>query len=118
MWWGVKMFMIGYHGTTLKYANSIIEEGKFHISSSDTEWLGDGIYYYFDINDAYEWRDNTEAILHSVIKIEDSEYLDIDSKCGIEIYNEMIRCISEIHGKKIFSSARPQQNQCAVMKMI
>ena len=111
------MFLTGYHGTTSESANNIIKEGKFDISRSDTEWLGEGIYYYFDIDDAYKWR-NTEAILHSVIKIEDSEYLDIDSKLGADIYNEMLECISEIHGQKISPSARVQQNQCAVMKMI
>ena len=98
-------------------ANNIINEGKFKISHSDTEWLGEGIYYYFDISDAYSWRE-TEAILHSVIKIEDTEYLDIDSDIGADIYNQMLDYISTMQDKKIDSSVNIQKNQCAVMKML
>lgn len=47
------MFLTGYHGTTLDDANNIIKDGSFKISNSDTEWLGEGIYYYFNISDAY-----------------------------------------------------------------
>lgn len=112
------MFLTGYHGTTLKSANSIIEEGKFNISKSETEWLGNGIYYYFDITDAYKWR-NTEIILHSVIKINDNEYLDIDTDVGADIYNDIIDFISNIQDKEINTSVKnSQKNQCAVMKMI
>lgn len=109
--------MTGYHGTTMDSANNIINEGKFKISHSDTEWLGEGIYYYFDISDAYSWRE-TEAILHSVIKIEDTEYLDIDSDIGADIYNQMLDYISTMQDKKIDSSVNIQKNQCAVMKML
>lgn len=112
------MFLTGYHGTTLESANSIIKEGKFNISKSETEWLGNGIYYYFDITDAYKWR-NTEIILHSVIKINDNEYLDIDTDVGADIYNDIIECISNIQDKEINTSVKnSQKNQCAVMKMI
>lgn len=111
------MFLTGYHGTTLEKANSIINEGVFHISNSDTEWLGEGIYFYFDITDAYKWRDS-EAILHSVIRIEDGEYLDIDSNTGTAIYNQMINYISSMQNKPVPNSANVQQNQCAIMKML
>lgn len=116
--WSVDMYLTGYHGTTLESANNIIEEGKFNISDSNTEWLGKGIYFYFDITDAYNWRD-TEAILHSVIKINDNEYLDIDTDDGATIYNEIIDYISTIQGKEIDTSTKnSQKNQCAVMKMM
>lgn len=112
------MYLTGYHGTTSINANNIIKEGNFKISNSDVEWLGDGIYYYFDINDAYEWR-NSEVILHSVIKIEDKEYLDIDSDVGKKIYNQIIEYISDMQGKSVNRSFESiQKNQCAVMKML
>lgn len=111
-------FLTGYHGTTLESANNIIEEGMFKISDSSTEWLGNGIYYYFDISDAYKWR-NTEAILHSVIKIEENEYLDIDTPVGADIYNDILDYIADMQDKEVNTSIKnSQKNQCAVMKMI
>ena len=112
------MFITGYHGTTMDSANNIINGEGFWISKGDTEWLGKGIYYYFDISDAYEWKD-AEAILHSVIKIDDKEYLDIDTKEGAGIFNQMIDHIADKQDKAISNSLRyAQQNQCAVMKML
>lgn len=108
-----KMFLTGYHGTTIAGAEGIISEGCFHLSKKDTEWLGDGIYFYFSIEDAYEWRD-TEAIFHTVIKIEDKEYLDIDTEEGKEIFKEICKCVAKSTGLKV----NVQKNQCAVMRMI
>ncbi|MCI8603396.1 MAG: hypothetical protein HFE79_04535 [Ruminiclostridium sp.] len=114
----MKMLLTGYHGTTLDNANRILKEEKFNISNKDTEWLGEGIYYYVNISDAYEWK-NADAILHSVIKIDDSEYLDIDSSNGTIVFNEMLECISSLQEKTIKMDANNvQKNQYAVMKML
>ena len=91
------MFLTGYHGTTLDNANKIINEGSFLLSNSDKDWLGSGIYFYFNINDALAWR-NTEAIFHSVISVEPDEFLDIDTKTGADIFNNMIEYIIESVG--------------------
>lgn len=56
--------------------------------------------------------------MHSVIKIKDSEYLDIDSDVGAEIYNQMINYISRMQHKDISLSTSVQKNQCAVIKML
>ncbi len=109
------MFLTGYHGTTLTSANKILE-GEFNISSSETEWLGDGIYFYFSISDAYAWR-NTEVILHSVIKIDDEEYLDIDSDTGKQIFSSICDLIAKAQGK-VVSQNDIQKNQCAVMRIL
>lgn len=107
------MFLTGYHGTTLSGADGIIAEDSFHISNGNTEWLGDGIYFYFSIEDAYDWR-GTEVIFHTVIKIEDKEYLDIDSPEGKELFEEIGNYLAETTGLT-FSI---QENQCSVMRMI
>lgn len=112
-----QMFLTGYHGTTLAFGNKILKEKNFNISDGDKEWLGDGIYFYFSISDAYSWK-NSEAIVHAVIKIADDEYLDIDSPEGMKTYNSMINIISSTQGKMISPNADVQQNQCAVMRMI
>jgi hypothetical protein len=113
------MFLTGYHGTTLANANKIISEHKFYPSTSDHEWLANGIYFYFNVEDALKWR-GSEAILHTIIKIDDSEFLDIDSREGISMfYNVAMQVASTVpthRMKSDFSSA--QKNQCAVMKII
>lgn len=111
------MFLTGYHGTSLENAHKIIEERQFNISDSEKEWLGSGIYFYFSFADAYNWRDS-DAIIHSVIKINDDEYLDIDSDEGTIIYNGIINIITSMQSKTVYENANPQRNQCAVMKMI
>lgn len=112
------MFLTGYHGTSNENADNILKENKFRLSDSDKEWLGRGIYFYFNFEDAYEWRNN-ESILHSVIKIKDEEYLDIDTEEGNRICNGAIallikyNMLSNPKDKKL-----AQINQCAVMNYI
>ena len=112
------MFLSGYHGTSLSNANNIVLENQYNISNGKKEWLGPGIYFYFDINDAYEWR-NSEAIMHSVIRIEENEFLDIDTEIGSSIFNQIIDHIALRQKKSVNKSVKKsQKNQCAVMKMI
>ena len=111
------MFLTGYHGTSLENGQKIIESQRFNISVGKKEWLGNGIYFYFSLADAYNWRDS-EAIIHSVIKIDEDEYLDIDSEEGKLIYNGILDIISSMQSRTIFSNVSTQANQCAVMKMI
>ncbi len=73
------MYLTGYHGTNKEAADKIMERGKFLISKGDKQWLGDGIYFYPNFGDAYNWkyRDSdpeAEIIIHAIIKIEDDEY--------------------------------------------
>lgn len=111
------MFLTGYHGTSTENAHKIIDNKEFAISKGEKEWLGDGIYFYFDISDAYNWRDS-DAIIHSVVKIKEDEYLDMDSDAGSVIYNGILEIISATQSKNIYRNATPQENQCAVMRMI
>lgn len=112
------MFLTGYHGTTLLNAEKIIESNKFNISHKNIEWLGNGIYFYSNISDACDWK-NSEAILHSIIKVKDDEYLDIDSENGAKIFNEVFKTISQKQKKKVSTKFIDiQKNQYAVMKTI
>lgn len=47
------MLITGYHGTQRHLANKIIQDGKYHISKGNKEWLGNGIYFYERFSDAY-----------------------------------------------------------------
>lgn len=110
------MLLAGYHGTTQASADNILRERKFTLSTSETEWLGDGIYFYEDINDAYDWKE-CEAIIHCVIELDSSRYLDLDTEVGKDVYLKMEKHICSTMGVST-SKKNAQENQCALMKMI
>ncbi len=117
------MFLTGYHGTTASAADSIISTNEFRPSTKDTEWLGDGIYFYREFVDAYNWRKDpdsppSDTIIHAIIDVDDDAYLDLDSSEG----HLLFKLISRYILAQLNASARPtkyaQKNQYAVAKMI
>ena len=46
---------IGYHGTLDIRANAIISQNHFIPSSKDTEWLGEGVYFFAHKQHAIDW---------------------------------------------------------------
>lgn len=112
------MFITGYHGTNLENARRIINEKQFIISNSDKDWLASGIYFYHNFSDAYEWR-NSQAILHCVIKIDESEFLDIDSPEGRILFHNMAMYLAKFQNKKHNTELKyAQSNQYSLMKML
>ena len=111
------MFLTGYHGTSLENGSKIVEEKQFNISDGEKEWLGSGIYFYFSFEDAYNWR-NSDAVIHTIIGVNEDEYLDIDSEVGTAIYRGILKVIEAKQYKTVEQNASAQENQCAVMKMI
>lgn len=111
------MFLTGYHGTSMKSANKIINEKRFDLSNSGTEWLGPGIYFYFNFSDAYNWR-NAEAIMHSVIEVDEDAYLDIDSIEGRKVLRGIVNHIAAKQNKNVVLTDSYIKNQCAVMKVV
>lgn len=110
------MLLTGYHGTSQYSASKIIDEKRFDLSSADTDWLGPGIYFYPDVSDAYNWRDS-EAIIHCIVKVDDRNYLDLDSVEGKKLYKEMEDHICTTLGVTT-AQKNAEKNQCALMKMI
>ena len=109
------MRLTGYHGTSSENAEKILKNG-YNISDSEKEWLGPGIYFYFDYNDALTWRDRKNTVLCSVVECKDEEYLDIDSPVGKEIFNDVAELIFSRY-KHIISESE-QINQCSIATMI
>lgn len=80
------MDLILYHGTDLKYANEIVQNG-FVPKSNPCHWLGNGIYFYFDKSLAKWWTTNptkkfgaeitTPAIVKTTIALEKENILDL-----------------------------------------
>lgn len=109
-----------YHGTMIEKANKILTEKRFIKSTDDRHWLGDGVYFYTDKYYSYKWVYNmcknhrtsnciTEcdlaecfeevlnsySILSSVIYLEDSKILDLDSFEDRAWLNSMVIAFNE-----------------------
>lgn len=117
------MFITGYHGTTRDNAEHILSTRKFYLSKGEEEWLGSGIYFYPNLNDAYDWRES-EVILHAVIKIKEDEYLDLDTKDGKEVYRNIINSLYNYTDEEMItkginiSNNNIIKNQCAVANVL
>lgn len=116
------MFLTGYHGTSNTAADNIMKTGQFAKSMGDRQWLGDGIYFYDNLEDAYNWHniqtgEAAEAIIHAVIKIKDNEYLYLNSEEGAKLIDGVIDYICASMKVKV-EEKYAQQNQCAVANMI
>ena len=104
------MLITGYHGTTETYAHNILAEGEYH---------GNGIYFYEQFSDAFNWRPKSgqeKVVLHSVVKIADDEYLDIDSPEGERAWRGILEYICKVECIKL--TGTPQENQCAACRML
>lgn len=113
------MLITGYHGTTETNAHNILADGEYHISRSDKEWLGDGIYFYEHFSDAFDWKPKSgeeKVVLHSVICIEEDEYLDLDSPAGEQVWRGVLEHICESHSIKLTGTA--QENQCVACRIL
>lgn len=66
----------GYHGTSLSSAQLMANQKSFFFSIGDSEWLGDGIYFFEnDFDEARDWAVDHKKYPDSVIL-----YCTINSK--------------------------------------
>lgn len=98
----------GFHGTSFDGASSIIKEG-YKSSTGDSEWLGDGVYFFLEglskspqmqaeewtIAQAWDKQHQTFkykklSVLKSIIKVEEDHFLDLTSSDGIEIFDYIV----------------------------
>lgn len=117
------MFITGYHGTSKVNAEIICYTKEFVISRGDRQWLGNGIYFYPNINDAYNWN-SSEVILHTIVYVDDNEYIDIDDGIGKEIYKKTYNFMCNYAKNSLdnydidTSYKNATRNQCAVINTI
>lgn len=111
------MIIVGYHATNKANAKKILKKG-FMQSKGDKEWLGSGIYFYLNIQDALEWR-RCDTILCTFIKVGEKDILDIDSDKGKRKYLQATnKVIEKAKTLKIELDKDAQKNQCAVVNLI
>lgn len=111
------MIIVGYHATNKENAKKILKNG-FIQSNGDKEWLGRGIYFYLNIQDALEWR-QCDTVLCTFIKVNAKYILDIDSEKGKSKYLKASNKVIEQTKKlKVELDKDAQKNQCAVVNLI
>ena len=76
---------IGYHKAIKEYADIIINENAFRLSHKDTEWLGNGVYFWEQPSDAEWWckdRYKHYTIFQANLCCDSDLFLDLDdNKC-------------------------------------
>lgn len=65
--------LIGYHGTNKTNGLSILKDKKFKFGGKDTDWLGEGIYFFeSDPHQAYmfaKFKDKSNRLCHKDIMV-------------------------------------------------
>lgn len=76
---------IAYHGTIEPFADNILAEQQFYISSKPNEWLGYGIYFFPNLSHADWWagvqsrrHKKPSAVLSALIQCDDTSYFNLD----------------------------------------
>lgn len=78
---------VGYHATFAMNKDSILKEG-FKKSTNDDDWLGEGVYFWTNEDNADWWKKNSsimkKCILICDLKCPAGKYLDLDSESGLK----------------------------------
>lgn len=77
-----------YHGTKYSNALKIIEMSKFIPKNKDTHYLGQGIYFYDNPNNASRWiKGYYKGFVGAILRVE----IDVDDKDVLDLRNEYHR---------------------------
>ena len=93
----------GYHGTDLNAARQIVSS-NYQICIGDDEWMGNGVYFFasglstkpeeqakkWAITNSWnkekrEYQYKSYCIIHSIIEVEEDNFLDLTSEDGIKL---------------------------------
>lgn len=98
------MVQRAYHGTSLKNAKKICKannEIDFKMSCGENEWLGHGVYFFDNEQDARDWsikvrRFNKIGIISATIKAEEEKVLNlISNQKHIDIFINTIEKVRQ-----------------------
>lgn len=90
-----------YHGTSLSAAESIWKEQHFNESTSDTEWLGCGVYFFAYKESAELWINRQYRRLYPgrVITVQleynDEDMLDLDDPAQLANLNSELKRVQD-----------------------
>lgn len=78
---------ICFHKTTPESASKILQFSTFPISTGQTQWLGDGVYFWEQLSDAEWWRSKQYkhgTILSAELRCETKKFLDLDDSQSMD----------------------------------
>ncbi|QPT00137.1 hypothetical protein I6G41_03495 [Staphylococcus equorum] len=92
--------ILGYHGTTQKAANLIMENSSFNKSSKKNEWLGHGVYFYDLFEKAQWWCENKNepVIIETPISVQENKLVNLDKPSEEDKFGEFIRFMERQEG--------------------
>lgn len=113
-----------YHGTFKDNVNNILEKG-YTFNRRDDHWLGQGIYFYDDIELArwfitrkYKGTHGKEIfVIKSTLSTVPEKVLNLDTNIGVDfVYEKVSQLISEIN--IIFDKEDEIKNRCIILDII
>jgi hypothetical protein len=118
--------MHGFHGTEAEYVTEILTKG-FTASIRKDHWLGQGFYFYTDLDLAKWWAvtkfknpSQRAAVIQAEIAVPDTQLLDLDTRLGM---NTFFYTIKEIYAKDLklsfnFKDEHRIQNLCLALDLV
>ncbi|HDR7750669.1 hypothetical protein ACQVQT_16130 [Bacillus paranthracis] len=122
-----------FHGTAESCSINILGEKKFEIGTPrEDHWLGQGIYFFReDLQQAFMWaknkvkkhhkyRNQKPTVIETRVSIEESKFLNLDTRDGMEELNEFIEYLKS---EKTFVEAEwsddlPAKIRCFVLSLL
>ncbi|MFZ4477150.1 MAG: hypothetical protein ACOYPR_18280 [Saprospiraceae bacterium] len=107
----------GFHGTALENVDEIMSNG-FEPKVRDDHWLGQGIYFYSDLDLAVWWiktkigsKDGSQcAVVKSNMECEQDNWLDLDTISGMEYFLNEVDSILSNTSHLVSLRFRPSRN--------
>ncbi|MBW7573932.1 hypothetical protein [Caproiciproducens faecalis] len=91
---GDRINLIGYHATSLNCVGNILENG-FKTSSKKGEWLGFGVYFWDNLDNAEWWivagnvdKSSPPAIITAELSLPSKNFLDLDVPANMDRLRE------------------------------
>lgn len=119
-----KICMKGFHGTLQSKAVKILAD-TFIISSKNTEWLGQGIYFFSEIRDARIWAEREARKPHNKkelpcviivdIYCDAKHFLNLDIPQNRKKVEQRIELIKNVKGAPNFKSSH--QMRCYYLNL-
>ena len=80
-----------YHGTIRPFAECILNYGEFKPSTKRIEWLGNGIYFFENLEDAVWWANTQKKrhgkegiVLSSILCCNNDQFMDLDKAVNLK----------------------------------
>lgn len=120
------MTLTGYHGTHVKHVSDIISNG-FNTTIRDDHWLGQGIYFFDNLDLAKWWAEtkfkhdynNVAAVINVEIDALPEQILNLDSVVGMDyFFTELKKLLSSLNISLKFDLNKRTENFCWAIDLL